>query len=246
MGNRAPAIALVDPSEPGNVGTAARAMANFGFEDLLLVDPPPLDPDGPAYGFAGRARETILPDAAELTAESLTSSYHTVGFTSTPNEDATSHVRFPVHTPAELATALDGLEADIALVFGRERTGLTNDELATMDRICTIPASGEYPALNLGQAVTIALYELQGLSSSADQLPEQRHHRADEAAIERLHDRYAALLAAINHPPEKRAKAGRLFRRVIGRADPTNREVTTLTGICRRAAEFAEPPGEDE
>ncbi|MEF8831207.1 MAG: TrmH family RNA methyltransferase, partial [Halobacteriales archaeon] len=97
------AVAVVDAGSPGNVGTIARAMKNFGLEDLYLVDPPPLDPDGEAYGFAGHAREDVLPNAEEVTLDFLVENFHTVGFTATTNEDARSHVRFPFTTPAELA-----------------------------------------------------------------------------------------------------------------------------------------------
>lgn len=244
MPESSPTVVLVEPSEPGNVGTAARSMANFGFTDLRLIDPPPLDPTGEAAGFAGQARSTVLEAAETMSFDALVSSYHTVGFTSTPNEDATSHVRFPVATPAALGRSLAEVDGDMALVFGRERTGLTNDELARLDRVCSIPASPAYPALNLGQAVTIALYELRHLAGDETQLPDRRH-LADPAAVERLHERFGDYLEAINHPVEKRAKTRRLFRRLVGRAAPTDRETATLTGIFRRGASFASPPEDD-
>jgi len=229
-------VAVVDASEPGNVGTIARAMKNFGFEDLLLVDPPELDRDGEAYGFAGQARDDVLPNARELTFDDLVDSYHTVGTTAITNEDATKHVRYPVATPAELAADLSGLDADTAVVFGRERVGLTNEELARLDQVCSIPASADYPVLNLGQAATVVLYELRSLTLDAIQHPEERHERADEAAIEGLHDQFADFLRAVGHPSEKRAKTRRLWRRFVGRAHPTGREVRTLRGLFRRAA----------
>jgi TrmH family RNA methyltransferase len=151
------AIAVVDAETPGNVGTIARAMKNFGFDDLLLVDPPNLDPDGEAYGYAGRAREDVLPSARELTFDEVLTEHHTVGFTAITNENGAKHVRYPFTTPAELADRLSSGHQPTALVFGRERVGLTNDELARIDIVCSIPAAAEYPVLNLGQAVTIAL-----------------------------------------------------------------------------------------
>ncbi|MFB6310650.1 MAG: RNA methyltransferase [Salinirussus sp.] len=231
-----PAVAVVDADTPGNVGTIARAMKNFGFTDLLLIDPPELDPDGEAFGFAGRAREDILPDARRLSFDALVTEYHTIGCTAVPNEDSSNHVRYPVKTPAEMTDRLDRLDADVALVFGRERVGLTNDELARIDEVCSIPATAEYPSLNLGQAATIILYELRSLAQTGSQLPDEPHKRADPAAIERLHDRFAEFLEATGHPEEKRPKAGRMFRRLLGRADPTPREARTLTGIFRRGA----------
>jgi len=234
-----PAVAVVDAETPGNVGTVARAMKNFGFEDLLLVDPPPLDPDGEAYGFAGHAREDILPDSEEISFGTLVSEFHTVGFTAIPNEDGTSHVRFPVRTPAALAEELAGVAGPTALVFGRERTGLTNDELARIDEVCTIPASPTYPTLNLGQAATVALYALRGLALEDDHLPDVERERAPEPAVEGLYKQLGALLSAVDYPEHKRQKTMRLARRLVGRAHPTTGEVTTLRGVFRRAAAVA-------
>jgi TrmH family RNA methyltransferase len=228
------AVAVVDAETPGNVGTIARAAKNFGIEDLLLVDPPALDPDGEAYGFAGHAREDVLPNARELSFDDLVAKYHTVACTAVTNEDARSHVRYPVIEAAELADRLAGVVGPVAIVFGRERVGLTNDELARCDEICAIPASAAYPSLNLGQAATVLLYELRDLSLGDSQLPEEPHERAAQGEIERLHEQFQDYIVAIEHPQEKRDKAARMFRRLIGRADPTPREASTLTGLFRR------------
>jgi TrmH family RNA methyltransferase len=235
-----PAVAVVDAETPGNVGTVARAMKNFGFEDLLLVDPPPLDPDGEAYGFAGHAREDVLPDSENLTFAELATEYHTVGFTAVTNEDGSSHVRFPFRTPAELRESLADVEARTALVFGRERVGLRNDELARLDEVCSIPANPDYPTLNLGQAATVALYELRELALSDTQLPPVEPDRAEPVRVEGLHDQFGALLDAMAYPEHKREKTARLFRRLVGRAHPTGGEVTTLRGVLRRAAAAAD------
>jgi len=237
------AVAVVDAETPGNVGTIARAMKNFGLSELLLVDPPALDPDGEAYGFAGRAREDILPGATELRFDELVERYHTVACTATTNEDASKHVRYPALTAAELPDHLRGLDADVALVFGRERVGLTNDELARLDALCSVPASAAYPSLNLGQAANIVLYELRELTLGETQHPESLHERAGEDEIERLYEQFDAFLAATGHPGTKQAKANRLFRRLLGRAHPTPREVSTLQGIIRRGTELSDPPG---
>ena len=237
-GDRSPelSVAVVDAETPGNVGTIARAMKNFGLADLYLVDPPELDPEGEAYGFAGAAREDVLPGAREVSFDFLVEQFHTVGFTAVTNEDATKHVRYPFATPAELAEDLRGVDAATCLVFGRERVGLTNDELARLDQVASIPASDDYPVLNLGQAATVALYELRELTVEETQLPE-RTDRAEERAIEGLHDQFADFLEAVGHPEEKRPKAGRLWRRLLGRAHPTGREVRTLRGVFRKASQ---------
>jgi tRNA (cytidine32/uridine32-2'-O)-methyltransferase len=227
-------VAVVDAETPGNVGTIARSMKNFGLSDLLLVNPPELDPEGEAYGFAGQAREDVLPEARDVSFDHLVENFHTVGCTAVTNEDETKHVRYPVKTPRELAEDLAGLDAEVAVVFGRERVGLTNDEIARLDQVCSIPADADYPVLNLGQAATIVLYELRNLAVEDTQLPEPRHHRADEAAVEGLHDQFADFLDAVDYPAEKRAKTQRLWRRFAGRAHPTGRETATLRGLFRR------------
>ena len=238
-------VAVVGAETPGNVGTIARAMKNFGFSDLLLVDPPELDPDGEAYGFAGHAREDVLPNHEVRTFDELVSEYYTVGFTAITGDDDQHPVRYPFKTPVELRDHLAGLDADVALVFGREGTGLSNAEFARIDEVCSIPASPEYPVLNLGQAATVALYELRDLGL-AEAHHAESHTRADEPAVRGLSEQFDALLATIDHPDEKRAKTGRLFRRLLGRAHPTGREVATLRGVFRGAASAIERARSEE
>jgi len=236
------AVAVVDAETPGNVGTIARAMKNFGVEDLYLVDPPELDPAGEAYGFAGHAREDVLPNAREVDFGYLVENFHTVGCTAVTNEDETNHVRYPFRIPRELADSLRGIGADTCLVFGRERVGLTNEELARLDEVCSVPASAEYPVLNLGQASTVVLYELRGLTLDGTQHPDSVHDRAAEHEIEGLHEEFERFLERINHPAGKRAKTARMFRRVLGRAHPTGREASTFRGLLRRASDLLEHP----
>ncbi|WP_255568271.1 RNA methyltransferase [Salinarchaeum sp. IM2453] len=237
-----PAVAVVGPQTPGNIGTIARAMKNFGLEELLLIDAPELDPDGEAYGFAGQARDDILPNHRRPSFDELVSSYYTVGFTATTGKNSEQHVRFPYTTPAELHSELQSVKAPTALVFGREDKGLSNQELSRLDRVCSIPASGEYPSLNLGQAVTVTLYELRSLTGQQSQLSDIDHERADEVQIERLYEIIDQYLEAINYTDEKHDKTMRLVRRLFGRSHPTEREVITLMGVFRRGAQFADPP----
>ena len=231
-GGRTPAVVVVDAETPGNVGTIARAMKNFGLSDLRLVDPPELDPGGEAYGFAGHAREDVLPSATATTLDEVVADFYTVGCTAITGEDARRHVRYPFVTPADLADELREVDARPALVFGREGTGLSNAELERLDRVCSIPASADYPVLNLGQAATILMYELRGLTVDETQLPDPDRERADEGDVERLYDYVDDLLAVSDHRNPDRV--GRLVRRVVGRAHPTDREVHTLLGVVRR------------
>ena len=241
-GRRKPVVVVVEPETPGNVGTIARAMKNFGLSDLKLVNPPEISEDGEAYGFAGHAREDVLPNADEVTFEEVVENYHTIGTTAITNEDSRKHVRFPFKTPVEVRESLETVETETALVFGREGTGLDNAELKRLDEVCSIPASGEYPVLNLGQAATILFYELRSLTVDETQLPDVDHYRAEERDIERLYDYFADFLDAQAYNERKRDKTRRLFRRLVGRAHPTDREVHTLLGVFRQATDRLDSP----
>lgn len=227
-------VAVVDAQTPGNIGTIARAMKNFGLSDLYLVDPPELSPDGEAYGLAGQAREDVLPNAQTVSFEYLIENFHTVGCTAVTNSDDRRHVRYPFRTPRELADSLATVETDTVVVFGRERVGLHNEELARLDEICSIPASDAYPVLNLGQAATIVLYELRSITVKETQHP-PGIIRSSETDIEGLHDQFGTFLEPVRIVPEQRSRIERLWRRLLGRAHPTRREVSTLRGVFRRA-----------
>ncbi|MFB6251429.1 MAG: RNA methyltransferase [Halobellus sp.] len=233
-----PVVVVVEPETPGNVGTIARAMKNFGLTDLRLVEPPELDEDGEAYGFAGHAREDVLPNAEEVTFDAVVDDYHTIGTTAITNEDSRQHTRFPFKTPAEVRESLESVDTETALVFGREGTGLDNEELRRLDEVCSIPASAEYPVLNLGQAATILFYELRTLTVEETQLPDVERERAAEADIDRFYDFFERFHKSVEGREHKREKTRVMMRRLIGRAHPTEREITTLTGIFRRTNEL--------
>ncbi len=236
-------IAVVDAKTPGNVGTIARAMKNFGLSDLYLVDPPELDPDGDAYGFAGQARTDLLPNAKTVSFDYLVENFHTVGTTATTNSDHRRHVRYPYKTPDELRDSLASVATETVVIFGRERVGLHNEELARLDEICSIPASDSYPVLNLGQAATVICYALSPLSIESTQQPDQIV-RAPEADIEGLYAEFDRLLGQLGETDD-RDRLMRLWRRLLGRAHPTKREVSSLRGVVRRSADRVEPPSRE-
>jgi len=86
----------------------------------------------------------------------------------------------------------------------------------------------------------VTLYELREETLAATQHPDRERERAAEPAIERMYDEFEGVLDAINHPDAKRQKTTRMFRRLLARTHPTEREVSTLTGIFRRASEHPE------
>lgn len=151
-------VVLVEPESDGNIGFVCRAMKNFCLKDLMLVKPKaPLCDEIKAYSMHGY--DVYMRSKIENSLECLKRFDVIVGFTANVKYGA-KILRDPV--PArELGKNL-GQESyrNVALVFGRESCGLTNEELAMCDIVSTIPADSAYPTLNLSHAVSIVLYEL--------------------------------------------------------------------------------------
>jgi TrmH family RNA methyltransferase len=126
------------------------------------------------------------------------------------------------------------VDGRISILFGRENWGLNNEEVKRSDMICTIPTADEYPILNLSHAVGVVCYELSNL-------PLPRYALAspnDMGYLYRHIDRY---LDAIHHPAFKRENTLILIRRVLGRANLTVREASTLHGLLRRSEWHIDP-----
>jgi tRNA/rRNA methyltransferase len=236
-GDRAgPAIVLVEPQLGENIGTAARAMANFGLSDLRVVNPRDGWPSEGARRAASRAdhvldRVRIYPDLGTAIAD-LRFTYAT---TARPRE-----VTKPVRGPAEAAEAAVSMLAagvPVGVLFGRERTGLTNEEVSLADEILTLPVDPAFASLNVAQAVLIVAYEwrrasLAGLSG----LPfggEGPAHPASRDDLLRLFEHLEGALDAAGffRPPEKRPHFVQSLRAMLHRARLTEQEVRTLRGV---------------
>lgn len=231
---RTPTVVLVRPREEGNVGSAARAMANMGLEQMILVEPAAeIGKVGTAFAVGAKH---VLDNARRVPdlREALAPFRRIVGTTS--NRDRRWEV--PVLTPRELPAHLaqDPPGTPTALLFGPEVGGLTNDELALASVLVTIPCSLVQPTLNLAQAVLILSYEL---FQSAPPPPPALGHPEPPAAtgeIDGLFEHATELLRQVEF--ERDDSFGgviRDLRRLTARASPTSREVAILRGICRRA-----------
>lgn len=143
-------IVLVRPQQSGNVGAAARAVANHGLGQLVLVDPPSFDPDE-ARWMAPHARHVV--DGCRIVgtlSEAVADRVVVVGTSGRPRRATT-----PVWGPGALAERIARLPSPAAVVFGPEDAGLSNEDLAVCTAILTLPTSPVQPSLNLGQAVTV-------------------------------------------------------------------------------------------
>jgi tRNA/rRNA methyltransferase len=154
-------------------------------------------------------------------------------------------------TPRQFAAELPAIAAanDVAILFGREESGLTNEELRYCQRLVTIPSSEGFGSLNLSQAVLAIAYELflaaGAPASCGPGAPGAPCRRAPTADLEGLYGQMEQVLLGIGYlDPVNPARMMRVFRRLFGRAGPDAREVKALRGIFRQVAWYAERHGE--
>lgn len=218
-------VVLVEPLYQGNVGSVARVMKNFGFSDLVLVNPCKLE--GEARAMSSHARDVL--ENALITgslAKAIEDANLVIGATGITGLKQDEHLRLPAYEPREIKEKLKGMGGTVALLFGREDNGLTNDELKTCDMILSIPASNEYPIMNLSHATAIVLYELSDARVGDKPLAEQFD-------LKLLHEHIAEVLEDIGYPAHKKNKTLLMFKRILGRSQLIPREVQTLRGVLR-------------
>ncbi|ATU91313.1 RNA methyltransferase [Phyllobacterium zundukense] len=153
-----PAIILVEPQLPENIGMVARAMANFGLAELRLVKPREEFPNDKARSAASRADHII--DAAQVFDDlpSAIKDLHFVYATTARERDAFKQVRGPVEAGQTLRQRFNSGEKT-GILFGRERIGLNNDEVSLADELVTFPVNPAFSSLNIAQAVLLMSYE---------------------------------------------------------------------------------------
>ncbi len=218
-------VVLVEPKYEGNVGSIARVMKNFGFSDLVIVNPPLLEDfaramASHAYDVLERARRVETLDEAVKGASLV------IATTGLKSEKHNEYFRRPVFTPVQLNEKLEGKKGTIALLFGREDTGLTNEEIERCDIVVTIPAKQEYPIMNLAQAVGVVLYELSEIEGGKIEL-------APRESLEQFYLHIRKLLDEAGYPKHKKRRTMIMLRRICGRAELSEREIFTLRGILR-------------
>ncbi len=239
---RAPAIVLVRPQEEGNVGATARAMANMGLDELVLVEP------APRFGAVARAFAVgagFILDAARR-AQSLDEALAPYQRVVATTAARARHLPAPALHPGDLAALLgdDPPGTSAAVVFGPESSGLDNEELARASHVVSIPCSPRQPTLNLAQAVLIVAYELaRARLRKSSEATTKASPLASQEEIEGLFAQAEEILRVIGFARDDTfAGVRRDLHRLLSRSRPTTRDVTLLRGICRRAL-HALPPG---
>jgi tRNA/rRNA methyltransferase len=240
-----PAVILVRPQLAVNIGMCARAMANFGLDDLRLVNPRqgwPRTDDYRDVAYSAAAGATDLLDAARVfpSVEAAVGDLHVV-YATTARERGQMKAVLSPSAAMGLTAAAAGEKRGI--LFGPERTGLDNDEVAIADSIITFPSSPAYASLNLSQAVLLCGYEwFKG--AYGDKPPPSTIPRAVSPPAQR-----EMLLAFFNYledkldengffrPVTKKPGMRRNLRNIFHRMELTQQDVRTLWGAVVRLAE---------
>jgi tRNA/rRNA methyltransferase len=240
-----PIVVLVEPQLGENIGTTARAMANFGLTRLRLVKPRDQWPNPRARAAASGA-DAIL-DEAQLydTLEAAIGDCELVLATTARAHDQAKPV-IDAATAAQLMQPHLAAGGNVAVVFGRERNGLENDEVGLADRIVTLPVNPAFASLNLAQAVVIIAYEWFKAASGGG-LPFAMPQKSAPVPREQLLAFFADLERELERveffrPTEKRETMQINLRNIFLRMAPTQQDIQTLHGVVRAIAEGRKGP----
>jgi len=222
-------VVLVSPEYELNVGAVARAMANFGFTDLAIVAPKcePLGFDAIMHSKHARGLlegAKICKTLKEATAGCKLS----VGTTGIIYRHWHTTIRSPISLEAFAKKASAAREGKIALIFGSEGVGLSEEDISSCDFLVTIPTADSYPILNLSHAVAIALYELSTYAPRAYVPAGENEKEALIRAFSLITDQFA-------HELRNPRKVKVAFRRIIGKSMATDKECAAILGVLRRA-----------
>jgi tRNA/rRNA methyltransferase len=240
-----PVVVLVEPQLGENIGAAARAMANFGLSRLRLVKPRQSWPNEKAQMMAAGA-DRIL-DGTKLydTLEQAIADCSFVLATTARAHDQAKPVIGPAEAARQIAPRVTAGEM-VAIVFGRERNGLENDEVALADRVVTLPVNAAFASLNLAQAIVIIAYEWFKLSTE-EKLPFGMPDKSAPAPKQQLLAFFAALERELEkveffRPPDKRETMQINLRNIFSRMQPTQQDIQTLHGVIMSIAEGRKGP----
>ena len=234
-----PAIILVGPQLGENVGTAARAMQNFGLTDLRLVRPRCGWPNVKALNAASGATEVLNRVRLFDRVEEASADLHRLYATTARSRDLTKPVVTASQAAREARAALVRGEA-VGILFGPERTGLSNDELIYADAVLRVPVNPRFFSLNLAQAVLLVAYEW---FQAAEPAPERQEippagRPATKGELDQLLEHLVSELDAAGffRTPDRRQSMARALRLIFARADLHEPDVHLLRGVIKQLA----------
>lgn len=230
-----PAVVLCEPQLGENIGTAARAMANFGLWDLRLVNPRDGWPSEKAVAAASRAdhvldRVRVFPTLGEAVAD-----LSLVYATTARRRDMEKGVLGPEEATRSLAAHIAG-GGGAGLLFGRERWGLYNEEVALADAIVTLPVEPAFASLNIAQAVLVLAYEWRRQSQAGEGRLPFADRGGDPATKDELLGLFEHLEGILDTTgfftsPDKRPSMVNNLRTMLTRGRFTAQEVRTFRGV---------------
>ena len=240
-----PVVILVEPQLGENIGMAARAMGNFALSRLRIVKPRDGWPNVAAQRAAAGADHIL--DGAELfdTVAAAVADLDLLFATTARAHDQAKPVVAPEGAAREITTHVAG-GGRAGIMFGRERSGLENDEVALANRIITFPVNPGFASLNLAQAVLLMGYEWFKLATGGSlpfAMPE-RSERASQHQIDAFFENLVRELDKVEflRPVEKRETMLVNLRNIFTRMDPTKQDMHTLHGVVMAIAEGRKGP----
>jgi TrmH family RNA methyltransferase len=228
-----PVVVLVSPRNPLNIGAVARAMSNFGCFDLRLVSP---YRDAVAEATSATHAGIVLQQAREFTTipQAVQDCALVVGTASLGPREA----RHTIHRLEHAADLLRAESGKVAILFGNEKTGLSNEEMAHCHWLLTIPSDLRHGSMNLGQAVAVCLYEL----ARGRAIPELDNRRqpasaepAEGASEERITELLLDVAAQSGYLQERTAESNRMkLHRLVKRMRVSRKDAEIWQGILRQ------------
>ncbi|MBW2965762.1 RNA methyltransferase [Candidatus Woesearchaeota archaeon] len=222
-------IILIEPENPGNIGAIARSMKNFGLKNLILINPKCNHLSLDAIKRAKHANNILK--NAKIEKISYLKKFHTVIATTSKLGTDYNLPRSPI-TPEQLAQRIN-TKTKIAIIFGRESSGLLNKELELADFIVTIPTSTKYPALNLSHAATIIFYEL-AKKLQTKKIGQQITPASKQDKEQLLKMIYQNLDKLKFATPQKKITQIVVWKRIISKAFLTKREAFAIMGFFKK------------
>ncbi len=228
-------IILVKPQEPGNIGSAARVMKNFGLNELYLVAPQ-CELTKEAFYMATHAVDVvenakIVPTVHEAVADRT--------FVMGTTARIRSSGSFDIHSPREAAQRFP--REGLAIMFGPERSGLSNEDLDLCQAYIRIPTS-KFASMNLAQAVNLVTYEF-FVSHLKDELPTGLSLAATKIEIDAMLETFMESMEVVGYVDgEKERRTRHMYRHIFERARLTTREVAALHGMWRQVRWAMENP----
>jgi tRNA/rRNA methyltransferase len=241
-----PVVILVEPQLGENIGMAARAMGNFGLSRLRIVNPRDGWPNVHAKRAASGA-DHILDQAGLFdTVEQAVADCTLLFATTARAHDQAKPVVAPDAAAREIVAQIEAGTGEVGIMFGRERYGLQNEEVALANRIVTFPVNPGFASLNLAQAVLLMGYEWFKLST-AGALPFAMPERSEPASQHQMQAFFDNLVRELDkveflRPAEKRDTMLVNLRNIFTRMDPTKQDMHTLHGVVMAIAEGRKGP----